>query len=1038
MIAFFAKHPTAANLLMAIIIILGLTALPDIKRETFPDFQAKTVQITIVYPGATPAEASSALCLPIEDAIDGLDQLDELTCEARENIAIATVDMQEGGNIDKLVAEVKNEIDAIDSFPDGIELPIVEEKGRTDEVIHLAIQSDINEVELKEYAETIKDKLKRIDGVANIEVGGFSDHQLRVNLSLSKLREYGLTTQDVAESLANQNLKMPGGNLEGNDKTVLLRFDQQRVTANLLEELVIFGGADGGQIKLKELGFVEDRFEDEEVHIRFNGKRAALLKISKSKAEDAIDIATDVMQFVDKEKAMLPSGISMTLTNNTSTIIQDRLSMLLTNGAQGILLVFAVMWLFFSYRYAFWVSMGLPVSFLGTLFLISILGISINMISMVAMLMAIGILMDDAIVIAESIATQVAKNGDVDKGAIDGVKLVLPGVVSSFLTTCAIFGGMAFISGDIGQVLKVIPMVLLLTLSVSLIEAFLILPNHLVHSLHKHKETNETGFKLKFTQKFETFRDVYLVNVVEKVVTYRYAFLGGLFVAFLLSLSLFVGGLLKFKAFPNTEGDILEARLILASGTPFDKTQIVVKQITEAANTLNREFSKQEPDNQSLIKNITVEYNQNRDAFSQGAHLATVRMELQTVEDRITSIYDVHKRWQELVGSMPSIVSLSITEPSIGPAGRAIEIRLSGVNVDQLMQHALAIKSELNQYQGVNNLLLDTREGKEELIISMKPGALSFQVNGSIIANQLRGAYNGIKVDDIQRGSEQIELDVRLQDADKLNINQLNNFPIILPDGTEIPLSAVAKIQQERGVSRINRIEGQPTVTIIGDVDPLLANTAEVLADIDQNFIQPLLQQQPNLQVKFEGEAEEGNKTSASIGQKFLLGLVGIFIILSYQFKSYFEPVMVMTAIPLALIGVLWGHFLLGFDMTMPSIVGFISLAGIVVNDSILLVVFIKQHMQEGMDAHKAAVMAAKERFRAVFITSATTIAGTFPLLLETSTQAQVLQPLVVSLIFGIIASTCLILFLLPALYVILQDFGLASNAHMQEPDTFD
>lgn len=1034
MIAYFAKHPTAANLLMLMIIIAGITALPDIKRETFPEFQSKTVQVSIVYAGATPSEVSSALCIPIEDAIDGLEQVEEMQCEARENIVIATVTMNEGGDISRLISEIKNEIDGIDSFPSGIESPIVKEQGRTDEVIQLAIQADINEVDLKRYAEKIKDQIKRTQGISLIEVSGFSDHQLRLNLSLTQLRKYALTTNDVAKALADQNLKLPSGSLEGDNKNLLLRFEQQGVTKHVLENVVVVSDVNGSQIKTSDLGYVEDRFEDEEVHIRFNGQRAALLKIKKTKEQDAIDVASKVFDFVESERPRTPEGITLTLTHNTSTIINDRLSMLVKNGWQGILLVFAVMWLFFSWRYAFWVSMGLPVSFLGTLFLMSLFGISINMISMVAMLMAIGILMDDAIVIAESIATQVANNGDIDQGAVHGVKLVLPGVISSFLTTCAIFGGMAFIAGDIGQVLKVIPMVLLLTLSVSLVEAFLILPNHLVHSLHKHRDQQSTwSIKQKFTAKFERFRQNTLVNAVEKVVTYRYAFVGMTMALFLISLSLAVGGVLKFKAFPNTEGDILEARLILSSGTPFSRTQQVVAYITRSANEINQDLAPSQPNQQNLIKNITVEFNQNKDAFGQGEHLATVRLDLLTVEQRNTSINEVKHLWSTKLSVLPSIESLSITEPTIGPAGRAIEIRLKGDNYEQLQNIALKITKQLHQYSGVTNILTDTRPGKEELLISMKPGALSFQANGAQIASQLRSAFNGQKIDDVQRGDEQIELDVRLQPSDKMNVNQLRHFPIILADGTEIPLSAIANIRQQRGLSRINRVDGQQTITVIGDVNSALANTSEVLNDLQFSLLDELLLDQKNVSIEFAGEAKEGNTTSKSIGQKFLLGLVGIFIILSYQFKSYFEPFMVMTAIPLALIGVFWGHLLLGFDLTMPSMVGFISLAGIVVNDSILLVVFIKQHMREGQNAHLAAVNAAKERFRAVFITSATTVAGTFPLLLETSTQAQILQPLVVSLIFGIIASTCLILFLLPALYVILQDFNLASEHHLRE-----
>lgn len=1037
MIAYFARHPTAANLLMIMIMLLGLTALPDIKRETFPVFQAKQAKATVIYPGATPQDVESALCIPMEDAIDGLNQVEEVKCEAREGLATATINMLEGGNISRLIADVKNEIDGITSFPDEVESVTIEEAGRTDQVIHVAIQADMSEVELKAYAEALKRKLKRLPGISLIDIEGFSDHQLRASLSLAKLRQFGLTINDVADALGNQNIKLPSGSLEGKDKTVLVRFDQQSVTAEALGELVVASSPAGGQVRLNDIATLQDRFELDEEKVIFDGRRAALLKVKKTKEQDAIDIANQVRAFVEQETPSLPHGVTLSLTNDSSTVINDRLSMLMTNGWQGILLVFAVMWLFFAWRYAFWVSMGLPVSFLGGFFLMSLFGVSINMISMVAMLMAIGILMDDAIVIAESIATKVEKGGEALEGAIDGVKLVFPGVVSSFLTTIAIFGGMAFISGDIGQVLKVIPIVLLMTLAVSLVEAFLILPNHLIHALqHSNSSPADnrfTRFKTRFVKTFEQFRATTLIKSAEFAVNYRYLFVGSVIGFLFLSFSLASGGLLKFKAFPNTEGDILEVRLLMPPGTPLLQTEKVVEQIVAGLERVNEQLTPEQPQGETLVEHTVVEYNKNADAFETGAHLATIRADLLTVEKRATSIDQVKSLWRKEVGEIPGVVAMSFKEPSFGPAGRAIEIRLQSENLDVLLEASQRIREELVKFNGVRDVMDDIRPGKEELQLELRPGALSLGANGATIANQLRIAFNGRKIDDIQRGSEQLEIDIRLRPEDKLDIDQLKNFPITLPSGAEIPLSTLVNINHQRGPSRINRIEGQRTLTIIGDIDSEIANTTEVLNQLTVSTITPLLTEYPDLGVDFEGESKEGNKTAQSIVTKFALGLVGIFIILSFQFKSYFEPVMVMLAIPLAIIGVLWGHFLLGYDLTMPSIVGFVSLAGIVVNDSILLVAFIKQHMVDGMEAHEAAVMASKERFRAVFITSATTIAGTFPLLLETSTQAQVLQPLVVSLIFGIITSTCLILFVLPALYVILQDFGLTSDHHLTQ-----
>ncbi|MCF2909686.1 efflux RND transporter permease subunit [Pseudoalteromonas sp. DL2-H2.2] len=1033
MIAYFARHPTAANLLMLAIIVLGLSALPQLKRETFPEIAPSQIQVSVPYPGANPEESELALCVPLEEAMDGLSDIEQITCEARESMAKMIVEIQEGGDITRLMSDVKTEVDAIDTFPDKAESPVIKELGRTESLITLAISADLPAAELKDYAESVKRKLQRLPDISLVEIHGFSDRQLRVELSLALLRQYGLSINDVVSHIERQNIKLPAGNLETQGKTLQIRFDQQGVTAKELGELVIASTQSGGQLKLKDLGKVTERFELDEAKVEFNGKPAALLKIKKTKAQDALDLVEQVYKFVELERQLIPAGIEMALTSDQAKIVSDRLAMLTTNSWQGFLLVFAVMWLFFTWRYSFWVSMGLPISFLGAFWLMTVLGVSINMISMVGMLMAIGILMDDAIVIAESIASHVERGEGVEEGVIKGVKQVAPGVLSSFLTTASVFVGLAFIAGDIGQIMKVFPQMLLAVLVVSLVEAFLILPNHLLHSLHKKQDTPASGFKARFNQRFERFRTEVLVDWVERAVTYRYAAVGGVLALFFLSISLMAGGFLKFKAFPELEGDILEMRLLMPQGTPLYETELLVARAVNELNKLDEAFTPEQPEQQALVQNVIVEYNSNQDAGEEGTHVATVRADLLTAETRNTSLLLLQDRWREAVGEIPGSLALAFKQPAVGPAGRAIEIRLYGDDLAMLSSASFEIQQALAEYDGVQNLMDDLRPGKEEWLVRLLPGAMSLGVDGATIANQLRTAFFGQKADEFQRGDETIELDVRLRKADKSSWWQLQNYPITLADGRQIPLSAVAELIPARGYARINRVDGQRSVTIIGDVDAAIANTGEIIAAVDQTVVAPLLAKYPSLSVSYEGEVKEGGSTGSSIGKKFLMGLVGVFIILSFQFRSYMEPVMVMLAIPLALIGALWGHVLLGYDFTIPSMMGFVSLAGIVVNDSILLVTYIKEHQKQGLDAHQAAVQAARERFRAVFITTATTVAGMLPLLLETSLQAQILQPLVVSLLFGIAASSLLVLFILPCLYVILEDRGLAAQHHLSE-----
>ncbi|OHU84365.1 MULTISPECIES: efflux RND transporter permease subunit [Pseudoalteromonas] len=1033
MIAFFARHPTAANLLMLMICIAGLVALPDLKRETFPEFSRDKVKVSVVYPGASPSEVEQALCVVMEEAIDSVNGIATQSCESREGVANLTVEAQEGIAATTLLQDVKTQIDAIDNFPQQIEAPIVQELGRDQHLISLVVGAALPLHELKRYAQQLKDKLKRQTNIDIVDIEGFSDQQIQVELSLFKLREYGLSANDLVVLLQKQNIKLPLGEISEDGKTMAVRFDQQRVTAQDLAGLVIKSHRNGEQIYVRDVATLSESFELDEEQVVFNGQRVALLSIKKAKHQDAIKLVDEVSQFVEQQQKLAPQGVTLTLTQNTAQIIEDRLTMLLGNGWQGFVLVLVVMYLFFSFRYSFWVSMGLPVSFLGAFALMALMGVSINMISMVALLMSIGILMDDAIVIAESIATKVEQGQALDADVIKGVTQVAPGVFSSFLTTIAVFVGLAFISGDIGKVLKDIPLVLIATIFVSIIEAFFILPNHLLHSLRHNQQQASSSwrFKQSFTRAFEQFRATALTKSVHWCVQQRYLFIGAVLLLFFTSVALMAGGIVKFKAFPQLEGDTLEVRLLLPPGSTLSDTQAVVAKYTQALTRVDNELSKLE--SSPLVEHLTVQYNRNSDAYEQGEHLATIRVDLLTAQQRRTQMTQLIELWRAQVSDVSGLRAVSFKEPTLGPAGRAIEIRLHGEQLSDLMTASETLKAQLAQYVGVTNVMDDLRLGKHEWRVSLKPGALSLGIDGNAIATQLRSALFGQIATEVQRDNTSIEVYVRLQERDKSSVDSLLNYPITLNTGQQVPLGNLAQLSLEQDVTRVNRVDGQRTVTITADVDALLANTNEVISQLQKQAITPLLAQNPQLSVSYEGEIKTGTQTGQSMAGKFLLGLVAVFVILSFQFRSYFEPIMVMLAIPLALIGVVWGHFLLGFDLSMPSMIGFISLAGIVVNDSILLVAFIKDHESDGQSLEKAAVMAAKARFRAIFITSATTIAGTLPLLLETSLQAQVVQPLVVSMVFGMALSTLLIVFVLPSIYVLLEDFNLTSKHHLHD-----
>lgn len=1031
MIKFFARHPTAANLLMLSLLLLGVVSLSQVKRETFPEFSPPYISASVVYPGASPQEVEESICVRMEDAVDGLGNIEETKCEAVEGSARLVIKLNEKADIGRMLVDVQTQINSINDFPKEIESPIVQELDWNEPVVDVAISADTTWPELKAYAEQLKLSLKLDYGVALVDVSGFSDHQYRVELNETSIRQLGLNVNDIANKLAAQNIKLPSGNIETPEKNFLIRFDERKTTPEALAETVMGSSENGALIRLGDIATITDRFELDEQKIVFDGKPSAVLKISKNKADDALRIKARVVEFVNYQQSVAPDGVSLEMTNDLSSLLWDRLTMMVSNGWQGIILVFLTMWLFFTFRYSFWVAAGLPVAFLGGLFLMSSLGLSINIMSLVALLMAIGIMMDDAIVIAESIASHLDRGQEIDDAVYNGVKKVLPGVISSFLTTVCIFGSLMFLQGEMGAVLRVVPQVLILVLILSLVEAFLILPNHLSHSLHRaKKEKPVSGLKKRVLDRFDHFRNTTLVNAVTKIVEWRYAFLGAVIAVLLVSFSLISGGAIKFVGFPELDGDVAEARIILPPGSSLSQTELVVSKIVAAAENVNKEWSEEHENSRQLVEHITQQFNVNPDANESGPHLATVRLDFLGAEDRNSLLDDFIDAWRNEVGPLAEPITLVFKQPTMGPGGRAIEIRMMDNDLHILKAASIEVQAYLNEFSGVYGVLDDMRMGKEEVLVKLRAGAETYGVTGQIIADQLRAAYFGQTADEIQLGVENIEIEVRFDKVQAGDLHTLENFPIMMSDGKQIPLASVATLTSQRNYVRIQRINGLRTLSVFGDVHASQISSTELLAQFKKELAPELQKKYPTLRFDFEGEAKDSAETGQSIATGFMLGLFGVFVILSFQFRSYLEPFVVMLAIPLALIGVLWGHLLLGHSLSMPSIMGFVSLAGVVVNDSILLVQYIRHHFDEGMTVHESVVKASQERFRAVFLTSLTTAAGLLPLLLETSLQAQVIKPLVISIVFGIFTSTLLVLFMIPAAYAVLADFGLVKKHH--------
>ncbi|MDC0936804.1 efflux RND transporter permease subunit [Pirellulales bacterium] len=1028
MIGFFARHPTAANLLMMAFLAAGVLGLSQLRRETFPDITPNEVQVQILYPGATAEEVEEAVCQRVEDAVDGVKFVKEVRSDARENVAVVIVEMEDGGDFQTFLVDIQSAVDAIDEFPSDVEEPIVSQLGATDPVLTLVVAGPMTPPDLKAHCQQLKDRLQQLPEISLVRIEGFSDHQLRIELSSTALMRYGLSAADVASIVERQSVDLPAGVLESREQDILIRFVEERRSPIELADLIVVAGQGGAEVRLSDIAVIRDRFEADADKVLLDGRRAGKLVIEKTKNQDVIRVSNVIKEFVEDEQVRYPA-VDIRVTQDTSTLVIDRLQMLTRNAMQGVVLVFFTLWLFFNLRLSFWVVMSLPVSFLAAFFFMPAFGLTINMLTMVSLLLALGLLMDDGIVIAENIAAHLSRGKPAMQAAIDGVSEVKAGVFSSFLTTVCVLGPLAALEGDIGKVLKVVPLLLILVLAISLVEAFLILPAHLGHSLERTARLGSNRFRRWFDERIESLRSRVIGPAVDWALRWRYFTVGSLVGVFLISISMMAGGVVKFIAFPDLDGDVVVARLLMPPGTPLERTAAAVDQITGALDRVNDKFVPRQPDQQDLVKTVVVQFNENMDALETGPHVATVTADLLDAETRDARVSEVLAAWREETGVLPDALDLILTEPTLGPAGRPIELRLSGNDLSAVQKASAEVRQWLAKFTGVYNLTDDLRRGKPELRIRLREGALGLGLDGATVARQLRAAFQGATADEIQIGPESYEIDVQLRGEDQDAISDLETFYFTTATGAQVPLAAAAEVRRDVGWSRIARINGVRTVTVRGEVDVLTANTADILGRLKQDFLPELAERNPEVNFNFEGETKEAATTQRSMMRNMLLGLLGVFVLLSFQFRSYVEPFTVMTVIPLSLIGVIWGHLIMGVDVSMPSMLGFASLAGIVVNDSILLVLFLKAAREEGADILEACGQASRLRFRAILLTSLTTIAGLLPLLAERSLQAQVLIPLAVSIAFGLAASTVLVLVAVPCIYAIFADFGWTTHA---------
>lgn len=1026
MIRFCARHPTAANLLMLALVVLGALALPQLRRETFPEFSVPMAIVSVAYPGASPDAVEESVVQRLEDAVAGIKGVSTVRSVAREGLGQVTIEIDDGADIPTFMDEVKSKVGGIVDLPEEALEPTITNPGFTPSVASIAVTGPMSAPDLKAYCEQLKQEMKAYPELRLVDVTGFSDHQLQVRLKSASVSQYGLSVRELADAIAAQSVDMPVGSVRTRDGDILVRFADQRRSVRELEDLIVFGGEAGGEVRLGDIAEVRDTFEDDFSKVLFDGKRAGLLQVTMTENQDILVVMEDLQAFLDHVRATKPPGVELTLTGDQATAVEDRLGLLLTNAYQGLLLVFFMLWLFLSFRLAFWVAAGLPVSFLGALFIMNAIGYSLNMMTM----MALGLLMDDAIVLAENVASHRLMGKSPMQAAIDGVSEVSMGVLSSFATTAAIFVPLAFLEGVIGKVLLVIPVVLMAVLSVSLIEAFLILPNHLGHM----DDDEPSRFRQRFEAWFERVREERFGRAADWCVTNRYITVGGTIGAFIVALGLLAGGVLKFEGFPATDGDTIELAIALPQGGTLASTEEMVTQAVLAAERVNETMTPDQPDGETLVRNISVRFGHNADVGETGSHVATIAVDLLPAEQRNGTVDEITTRWRDEIGPMSDVVSATFTG-STGPAGAAISVEVHGDDLDELSDVADEIAAWFSEFDGAYDLRTDLKTGKPEVRIRMSNGAMTTNLRASQVAQQVRAALSGQVARRIQAGTEDLEVAVSLADSDADTLDDLEYFQVNLGNQQYVPLGAIATLEPGRAYSTITRVDRRRTAAVTGAVDSDVVNAEELMSLFRTELAPKLESEHPTVRFSAGGASKESDRTMTSMLSGFVIGLFAIFILLSFQFRSYVEPLIVLVAIPFALIGVVLGNLLMGTPFSLPGMLGFCALAGVVVNDSILLIEQLKTERRGGATVAEAAVAASRSRFRAVFLTSATTVAGLVPLLFETSVQAQTLVPVATSIVFGTLTSTVLVLVALPSMYAILGDLGWVEKLEKERTD---
>ena len=1055
MIDWFARNGVAANLMMAFIVVSGILAATITNEEVFPEMELDRINVEVPYLGAAPEEVEQAVNVRIEESIQGIDGIKRIQSTASEGMGTVMIELDLGADARRVVDEVKSNIDAITTFPIETEKPIIRELTNRQQVVDIAVSGDVDPFTLKQVTERVRDELTATPEITQVDIVSAPPYEISIEVSEDDLRRHGMTFDQVADAVRRSSLDLPGGSVRTERGEILLRTIGQAYRGAEFENLALWTRADGSRLHLGDVATVVDGFEETDQEARFDVEPTMMVSVFRTGDQSAIEIAAAATEYVAEAQARLPEGVSLTVWQNEAESLNNQLSLMLQSGFAGFALVFLVLALFLELRLAFWVSLGIPISFLGAIALMPGLDVSVNVISLFAFVLVLGIVVDDAIIVGENIYRHQERHGDGMRGSIEGAYEIAKPVTFAVLTTVAAFSPLLFVPGMMGKIFRVIPLVVIPCLLFSLIESLNILPAHLSHIPKRTRPGPWRRFQSLFSEGLKRFvRSVYC-PLLESALRWRYLTASIGVGIMIVTVGLVLSGRPPFRFIPNIEADVISASVTMPQGTPVATTGEAVARLEAGADRLRRRLL-DETGLDYFVHVLAAVGDQPMAGRGGGpdgppvgsvasSHIGEVAIELLPTEQRIYGSEELGLMWRDATGPIAEADDVNFTLSSMN-AGSDVDVQLAGPDLDRLRAAAEDVKERLRGYAGVYEVTDSFRAGKEEMKLGIKPAAETLGLTLQDLGRQVRQAFYGEEAQRIQRGRDDIRVMVRYPRDERRSLGDLENMRIRTPDGGEVPFSQVAVVEPGRGFASIRRVDRNRAVNVTASVDPGVTSAGDVIADLNTRILPEVLARHPGVFYSFEGMMAEQRDAVGGLQRGFVLALLMIFALLAVPLRSYVQPLIIMSAIPFGLIGAVWGHIFLDINVSMMSMFGLVALTGVVVNDSLIMVDFINReravHTGVGRMAQQAGggpsdrrafdsaglALAVREagvqRFRPILLTSLTTFFGLAPLTWNRSLDAAFLKPMAVSLSFGVLFATFITLILVPTSYMILDDFG--------------